>query len=171
VQEASRAGGHARRGCCESAWMRRSSCAPDAPQAGKVALVSGGAPGTSRCTESSSGAECSTRPARAQSSPRRCPATCWPPRRRPTAGPGPCGCQIFGRRSSTGASRLKSPATMIDRMALRLIYLPFSHVMRCLGCWRGARRRKPSSSCYATKSPCCDARWPGRKSTGQIGRC
>ena len=41
-----------------------------------------------------------------------------------------------------------------------------------LRCWRGVRQpRMPNCSSCATRSRCCDARSPGRRSTGRIGRC
>ena len=59
----------------------------DAPVQGKVALISGGGSGMSRCTEASSGRACWMPPVPARSSPRRRP-TRWRPRRRPwTAAP------------------------------------------------------------------------------------
>jgi dihydroxyacetone kinase-like protein len=47
----------------------------------KVALLSGGGSGTSRCMRASSAAACSTPPAPARCSPRRRPTRCWPRRR------------------------------------------------------------------------------------------
>jgi hypothetical protein len=41
-----------------------------------------------------------------------------------------------------------------------------------LPCWHeGQRQRTPSCWCCATRSRCCDARCPGRRSTGPTGRC